>query len=494
MGPSTPLVNRSLQSYHVHVLPRQISFETEIGTLQITWSQQGIRSLHLPTKPQNPSPSNPTSLPGTIRRLIHSLIRWSKGINTRFPLLPLDLDGYSRLEKEVYHATQQVAWGQVSTYGQIARDIDRPRAARAVGRALGKNPIPLLIPCHRILTSTGSIGGFSAPGGIPSKYRLLALEEVFVPQEELRRSALRLTPPENFHLENTVTSHGWFDLSPFRWQHQRKTLTVPFHLTNQKTTTAQIRQSPRSGCLQIHLYHTTAELQPDNRKSLRRSLKRMFQFHQDIDSLENLRDEFPHLRKILSPRRIRLLAASSVFEDVIKTLATTNCSWNLTRQITRSLVHELGYDAPGGLRTFPTASTLARTQECFLRQSIRAGYRAPFILELARRVDAGEIDPESWPHPEQDPATVRHQVSSIRGLGPYGTSHLMRLLGHFEELSIDSWCRRRYRTLFPHRKHSDSAINKHYQRYGKLRGLVFWLELTRDWHDASGRFVLSNIS
>ena len=87
----------------------------------------------------------------------------------------LDLSGLTAFQRDVYRAARSIPPGEVRTYGEIARAIGRPRAARAVGSALGRNPIPLLIPCHRVVSSS-DLGGFSAPGGISLKRRMLALE------------------------------------------------------------------------------------------------------------------------------------------------------------------------------------------------------------------------------------------------------------------------------------------------------------------------------
>jgi methylated-DNA-[protein]-cysteine S-methyltransferase len=95
--------------------------------------------------------------------------------------LPVDLRHLTPFQQRVLHAAQAVPRGQVSTYGQIARRIGRPRAARAVGQALGSNPIPIVIPCHRVLASDGSLHGYSGRGGIKTKAWLLRLEEARLP-------------------------------------------------------------------------------------------------------------------------------------------------------------------------------------------------------------------------------------------------------------------------------------------------------------------------
>lgn len=90
--------------------------------------------------------------------------------------VPLDLDQVSVFERHVYAATRAIGVGETRTYGEIARSVGSVSDARAVGRALGRNPWPIVIPCHRVLSSGGKSGGFSAPGGASTKMRMLEIE------------------------------------------------------------------------------------------------------------------------------------------------------------------------------------------------------------------------------------------------------------------------------------------------------------------------------
>ena len=90
--------------------------------------------------------------------------------------IPVDPEGASELERRVYEAARRIPCGEVRTYGEIAREIGSPGATQAVGAALGRNPIPIVIPCHRVLASGGRSGGFSAPGGVGTKFRMLEIE------------------------------------------------------------------------------------------------------------------------------------------------------------------------------------------------------------------------------------------------------------------------------------------------------------------------------
>jgi methylated-DNA-[protein]-cysteine S-methyltransferase len=160
-------------------------FDTAIGSCGIAWSDAGITAVQLPAQGLSTTrarlldgaPSaRETIPPPAIRKAIESIIGLLAGNETELRDAPLDLTGVSEFDRSVYSAAMKVPAGSTATYGAIARNIGRASAARAVGGALGRNPVPLLIPCHRVLAASGKPCGFSAPGGIATKLRLLAIE------------------------------------------------------------------------------------------------------------------------------------------------------------------------------------------------------------------------------------------------------------------------------------------------------------------------------
>jgi methylated-DNA-[protein]-cysteine S-methyltransferase len=133
-------------------------------------------AIHLPD-PRSPDPRRTVGLgpiPREVRRLIRDVQSYFLGKAVRFRAR-LDLSGVTPFQRSVYKAARGIPWGETRTYGEIARAIGRPRSARAVGQALGRNPVPLVVPCHRVVASRGP-GGFSAAGGIPLKKKMLAME------------------------------------------------------------------------------------------------------------------------------------------------------------------------------------------------------------------------------------------------------------------------------------------------------------------------------
>ena len=176
----------------------------------------------------------------------------------------------------------------------------------------------------------------------------------------------------------------------------------------------------------------------------------------------------------------RMLRSPTVFEDVVKTICTTNCAWSATVRMVTALVEELGVRAPDGRRAFPTASAMADVDEAFYKDVVRAGYRGPYLRSLATGVASGELDLEALANPELPDEEVAARVLALPGCGPYATAHMMMLLGRYSRLILDSWTRPKYARLRG-RKTSDKTIERRFRRYRDYAGLAFWLYLTRDW-------------
>jgi N-glycosylase/DNA lyase len=178
-----------------------------------------------------------------------------------------------------------------------------------------------------------------------------------------------------------------------------------------------------------------------------------------------------------------MLRGPSVFEDVVKTICTTNTSWSGTRKMTAALVDNLGVVAPGGARTFPRPDAMAAADESFYRDVIRAGYRGPYLKQLAGDVAEGRIDLEALNDPELPDEEVAARLLALPGVGPYAAAHVMLTsLGRYSRLVLDSWTRPTYGKLAgPRAAVKDATIERRFRRYGKWAGLAFWLYLTRSW-------------
>ena len=177
----------------------------------------------------------------------------------------------------------------------------------------------------------------------------------------------------------------------------------------------------------------------------------------------------------------RMLRSPTVFEDVVKTICTTNCSWALTTKMVTAFVEHLGDPAPDGRRAFPSAAAMAAADETFYREVARSGYRAPYFRQLAASVASGEAELEALADPELSDDEAAARLLALPGIGPYGAAHVMLTsLGRYSRLVLDSWTRPTYARLAG-RKAKDSTIERRFRRYGEWAGLAFWLYLTRSW-------------
>ena len=180
------------------VLPRtgHAVFETALGFVGIAWNDKGLTRLCLPQRDRaaverrllkhgrDVGSEIPTELskdaPSWVADLVSAITAYAAGEEVDFSTVPVDLSGIDDFRLAIYAAARKLQFGEITTYGELAVRAGHPGLARETGAALGSNPVPLVIPCHRILAAGGKIGGFSAPDGSATKEKMLKLEGVRV--------------------------------------------------------------------------------------------------------------------------------------------------------------------------------------------------------------------------------------------------------------------------------------------------------------------------
>jgi 3-methyladenine DNA glycosylase/8-oxoguanine DNA glycosylase len=175
----------------------------------------------------------------------------------------------------------------------------------------------------------------------------------------------------------------------------------------------------------------------------------------------------------------RLIASPTVFEDVIKTICTTNTSWGGTKRMIGALV-----ERGGG--AFPNAALLSKTPERWFKDVARMGYRGPYVRAIARDVARGTLDleamlPNTEAQEEAKEEAVEESLRELPGIGPYAAAHIMQLLGFHHQLILDSATRPRYLQISGKKRASDKTIVRAFRHYGPYAGLAFWLFVTRHW-------------
>lgn len=171
------------------------SFQTPMGSCGIAWNRAGLTRVLLPERSTDVIDERmrklgyrpaPHVLPADAARTIEVLSVYFDGEAVSFDEFRLDWSGTPPFARRVYQTLRKLQRGSTTTYGDLARQVGNPSAARAIGVAMSKNPWPIIIPCHRVLASSGKIGGFSATDGAYTKRRLLQIERVELPSPVVR--------------------------------------------------------------------------------------------------------------------------------------------------------------------------------------------------------------------------------------------------------------------------------------------------------------------
>ena len=288
---------------------------------------------------------------------------------------------------------------------------------------------------------------------------------------------LRGAGGEPVDFARTIVSHGVAELPPNRVELAARTLETTLPVPRGART---VRMIERSGKLQIEL--VAGSVGASAREALKRTVAHMFRLDEDLSGFYTLVDRDGDLSWCALGAG-RMLRAPTVFEDVVKTICTTNTAWSGTRKMTAALVEGLGVEAPGGGHTFPTPTAMAEANDSFYRDVIRAGYRGPYLKTLAEDVAVRRIDLEELNDPALPDDGVAARLLALPGVGPYAAAHVMLTsLGRYSRLVLDSWTRPTYRKLVGARRAlKDATIERRFKSYGEWAGLAFWLYLTRDW-------------
>ena len=300
------------------------------------------------------------------------------------------------------------------------------------------------------------------------------------------RLTLPLTGPggEPIDLWRTMNSHGFAELAPTALDEAARTLELTLRTRRGKPRRVRIREGRSNGAV-VEILGPAAG--PSVQLDVVSGVHRVLRLDHDLSGFYAKAANDPDLVWAATGAG-RMLQGPTVFEDVVKTVCTTNCAWSATLRMVNAMVEHLGDEAVGGsgplTNAFPTPAKLAGTREAFYRDVVRAGYRGRYIRSLARSVADGDLDlealatatPDELPDPE-----LERTLLALPGVGPYAAAHIMMTIGRNSLLILDSWTRPKYARLVGRTTVSDAQIRRRFARYGDHAGLAFWLFVTRDW-------------
>lgn len=288
---------------------------------------------------------------------------------------------------------------------------------------------------------------------------------------------LTIPTPQNFNFRRTVISHGWYGLLPFSLDTEKWELARVIDVGSKPPVT--IFLTGHKGHVRVE---TSRPLNKSETAIVLRDARHVLRLDDDLQSFYVSIANDPEFAWIGKQGAGRLLRSPTVYEDLVKMICTTNCSWALTVKMVTGLVQNLGRETNDGRRSFPTPAAMASMPADFYVNEVKAGYRAPYLRELAQRVASGELDVEQWANSDLPATELGKQIKGVKGAGNYAAENLLKLLGRYDGLALDSWTRMRFFEIRNNgRKASDKKIARYYSRFNEWRGLALWCDVTRDW-------------
>jgi 3-methyladenine DNA glycosylase/8-oxoguanine DNA glycosylase len=289
--------------------------------------------------------------------------------------------------------------------------------------------------------------------------------------------ALQGAGGEPVDLRRTVDGHGLTSLAPMLLDPDQRGFTTVLRMPRGRPLGVRVREARQAG---IRVSAPTASA--GRRRAALDGVRHILRLDEDLSGFYDqvLADDD---LSWASTGAGRMMRSQTVFEDVVKTICTTNCAWSGTVRMVNGLVNGLGEAAIGGGQAFPTPAAMADASEAFYRDEVRAGYRGSYLRALAADVASGTLDLEALaaaPRSELPDTELEQRLLALAGVGPYAAAHIMMLMGRHSRLILDSWTRPTYAKLHG-RKQTDKQILRRFKGYGDHAGLAFWLTLTRSW-------------
>ena len=294
---------------------------------------------------------------------------------------------------------------------------------------------------------------------------------------------MKLTLPARkpFKFSSVIHSHGWIQLAPFSFDEEINTLSRILRLSNGRVIALKLTDGKDAVNVE------TDKLNKAERKEVTDVVTWMFGLDMDFSSFYAASRLEPKLAHAKKQALGRVLRSPTLFEDVIKTILTTNTLWGATINMTKRLVDEFGTSLTGGrvvpsgsegrieTKSFPTPKAIAASNPAYIKEKIRVGYRAPAIHDLATQVASGKYDLEALKHSSLPTLELRKELMTINGVGPYAAANLLMILGRHDFIPIDSYALKMVsHEWYKGKPITQKEVEKRFEKWGGFKGLAFW--------------------
>jgi 3-methyladenine DNA glycosylase/8-oxoguanine DNA glycosylase len=276
-------------------------------------------------------------------------------------------------------------------------------------------------------------------------------------------------PPFNYM--SVVNSHGWRQLGPFTFDEGTSTLSYILRASNGRVMQLDMRDAKTGVAVGVKGKLNKLEL-----GEVKEAVTWMFALDADFSSFHKAARREPKLQEAIKFAYGRVLRSPTLFEDVVKTLFTTNTLWGATKNMTQKLIASFGDPlADSEKKAFPTPEAIAASRPDELKEKIRVGYRANALHELAVQIASGLLDLESLKTSTLPTLDLRKELLKLNGIGPYAAANLLLILGRSDFIPVDSWALK----LVSHEWHrgkpvTEKEVQKAFERWGEFKGFAFW--------------------
>ncbi|MCB0284087.1 MAG: DNA-3-methyladenine glycosylase 2 family protein [Calditrichaeota bacterium] len=292
---------------------------------------------------------------------------------------------------------------------------------------------------------------------------------------------LKINPRPPFSFEQTIYSHGWVNLLPNSWDMESRAFSRVEQLQSGKVVLLTITGNTSVQKPEVFInVRSEKQLLEKDSKQIIHMVNHMLRIDEDLSGFYELCQKHGGRWLKALTGAGRLLRSPTLFEDVIKTICTTNIQWGGTKRMVNELVETFGASFPGNpeRKAFPTAKSIAALGFEEFDRMVRLGYRSRYVHECAAASADGSLDLDGLQKSNLETSDLKKELLKIKGIGNYAAATLLMLLGHYDELPIDSvfkeFVSKKY---FPGKKYSEKKALSIYRRWGNWKHLAYWFDL-----------------